>query len=235
MSNAATVPEAEARDSHPWLARAVFGLDRYLRKANNVIEYTDRPDCIFRIQPSRLERRLELVDGTVVEQGAPILELHLWSEQVPVFPPGGAKLSWARQMAAALDGSLQELAGFLARERRFDDVVAVRANMAFATPAEAAQSLRICGRYGFTAVKNVKVPSRAERLHIFGENILIGLMIIGRNSGAFRLDSLLRSRTEVVLTRAELERRYPQGAQAAAGTVPDGQEPAERPQEAHGA
>ena len=211
-----TLP-AEHRDSHPWLARAVFGLDRYLRRRNNVIEYTDRSDCIFRVAPATLERRLELADGTVIEAGAPILELHLWSEQVPVFPPGGAKLSWARQMAAALDGSTRELARFLARERRFDDIVAVRANMAFATPAEAAQSLRICGRYGFVAVANARRPSPAERLHIIGENMLIGLMIIGRNSGAFRLDSLLRSRTEVALTRAELRRRYPQDDEPAAG------------------
>ena len=215
-----TLP-AESRESHPWLARAVFGLDRYLRRRNNVIEYTDRSDCIFRIAPARLERRLELVDGTVIEAGSPILELHLWSEQVPVFPPGGAKLSWARQMAAALEGSTRELARFLARERRFDDVVAVRANMAFATPAEAAQSLRICGRYGFVAVANTKQPSRAERLHIIGENMLIGLMIIGRNSRAFRLNSLLRSRTEVALTRAELKRRYPQDGEAAPSSAGD--------------
>ena len=210
----ATVPRS-SRDSHPWLARAVFGLDRYLRRASGVIEYADRADCIFRIEPARLERRLELEDGTSLAAGAAILELHLWSEQVPVFPPGGAKLSWARQMAGALDGSLRELADYLRRERRFDAVVGVRANMAFGTTAEAAQSLRICSRYGFRAVTNHKALSRAERLHMFGQNIFIGLMIVGRNAGAFRIDSLWRSRTEVVLTRDELERRYPPQEEAA--------------------
>ena len=48
----------------------------------------------------------------------------------------------------------------------------------------------------------------AERLHRYGENVLISLMVIARNTAAFRFQSLRRNRTPVYMSRRELETRF---------------------------
>jgi hypothetical protein len=45
-------------------------------------------------------------------------------------------------------------------------------------------------------------------LHQLGENILISLMVLARNSEALRLSSIRRVRIPVFVSRAELERRF---------------------------
>src|SRR5437868_5738148 len=60
---------AQPPHSHPWLAEAIFALDARLRRHQAVLEYTQHPSCIFRLQIDRSGRPLALCDGTHLRPG----------------------------------------------------------------------------------------------------------------------------------------------------------------------
>ena len=192
-----------------WFARAVFGFDVWLRRRHGVFEYTDHPDCIFRLELVRLQETVVLSDGTTFAAGAPILQLHLWNEQIPAFPADGATLQWARRMHHCADVSLRELADF-STKRELRNVPAVRAELTLVTAEHTERLLRICEHYGFRTIDRNERPSLGTRLHRLGENVLIASMVLARNPQAFRLHCLRRSRVEILLPRAILDRRYRQ-------------------------
>src|SRR5689334_20827506 len=79
-------------ETQSWLAKAVFGLDGWLRRWHRVFEYSGNPHCIFRLEITELQHPVVLSDGTRLGVGASVAQLHLWSEQIPVFPSAGATL-----------------------------------------------------------------------------------------------------------------------------------------------
>jgi hypothetical protein len=193
---------------HSLLASLIFSLDLRLRRHLQVFEYTRDPDCIFRIAIITLANSVMLLDGTRLEPGERIIDLHLWNEQIPVIPPAGASLVWARHMYHCLDVSLRDLTAYLETQPGLADVRAVRANMSFGTSEQISQLARISGRFGFEAVPDPRYGTLLGRLHLFGENILVSLLVLARNVEALRRDSLLRSRAQVFVSRPTLERRY---------------------------
>ncbi len=195
---------------HRWLAAIIFRLDRHLQRRHAVFEYTRNPRCIFRIQVHRLDQAFILSDGTRFRLGGRVVDLHLWNEQVPRLCTGtlGRSLGWARRMNECLDISLRELAGHLVQRSDLEDVAVIRANMSFGTAQQSAQLVRIASRYGFESISDLRPRSLGQRIHQFGENILISLMVLARSSAALRRDSLWRDRTEVFLSRQTLDARF---------------------------
>lgn len=189
-----------------WFEHAVFGLDRWLRQRQGVLEYTDNPDCVFRIQRARAEAPLVLSDGTRIAPGDAVLNLHLWNEQFPAMGPDGATMRWARAVAGAIDLSLRELALHLRWMRDLDDVVALRADMRLGTTDRSGQLARISSRYGFEAAcAAVDEHGAIQRL---GENIFLVLLVLATNPAALRAPVLWRDHTLVYLSRSSLEQRY---------------------------
>ena len=66
-------------------------------------------------------------------------------------------------------------------------------------------------RYGFEAVAEPERLTLGERLHRFGENILISLIVLAQNAAALRADTLRRARLPIYLSRHALERRFGAG------------------------
>lgn len=196
---------AEEAD-HPWLANFLSPLDGHLRRRQAIFEYTSHPNCLFRIQEIYLIQGFVLSDGTRCEPGDRALDVHLWNEQVPRLRIGS--LRWARQINECLEISLRELAHYLSENRSFDDVRAIRANMAFGTRDQSRQLVHISHRFGFEPISPPRPRTWRERTHLFGENILISLMVLARNKAALRGDSLWRARTQVFLSRNILEQRH---------------------------
>ncbi len=60
---------------HPWLGALIERLDRYLRRRQGVSEFTQSPDCVFRIQVARSDADVTLSDGTAVRTGDRIISL----------------------------------------------------------------------------------------------------------------------------------------------------------------
>jgi hypothetical protein len=197
-----------ARSSRGWLEQVVFGLDRILRRCHSIIEYTSDPNCILRIKLGRHDEDIVLSDGTRSGAGARIIDLHLWNEQIPRMPKQGASIAWALQMNACFRFSLEALARYLARRPDLDDIALIRCNMAFGGPDRNAQMVRLISRYGFELVPAATAVTLAERGRRCGENILISLMVLARNSTALRPDTLRRGRTQVFLSRRALDQRY---------------------------
>jgi hypothetical protein len=197
-----------SRHSHPWLAEVVFALDARLRRRQAVFEYSRDPRCVFRLDINRSPRALVLRDGTRVHPGQRIARLHFWNEQVPPLPKNGATIAWACQIQQAITTSLAELARFLASRPELSDIAVVCADVPSGTRAQSEQLARIMGRYGFETIAEPGPLPFAERMHRFGENILISLIILASNAAALRGDTLKRVRVPIYLSRHVLGKKF---------------------------
>lgn len=194
--------------SHRWLAEAVFALDRWLRRRLAVVEYTSHPSCVFRLDIARSRRQVALRDGTRLRAGQRIARLHLWSEHIPPIAPNGATIGWARQMRQSMVTSLRELAHYLSSRPELRDIAVICADAPSGTQAQSQQLARIMAYYGFEVIaENDRLLIR-ERIHRFGENILISLIVFAHNPSALRLDSLRRVRVPIFISRRALEERF---------------------------
>jgi hypothetical protein len=194
--------------SHPWLAEALSAFDAWLRRRQAVFEYTRHPSCVFRLDISRARRPLVLHDGTRVRSGQRVARLHFWIEQIPPMPKGGATIGWARQMQRAIVISLRELARYLASRPDLGEVGVICADVPSATRSQSGQLARIMAHYGFEAIVEPERLPLGERLHRFGENILISLIVLAHNAGALRPDTLWRVRVPIYLSRRTLEKNF---------------------------
>jgi len=208
-TNASISAYEEARQlDHPWLGAMLDFLDGHLRHRYGVVEYTRCPNCLFRIQVITSCDDLVLSDGVRVFTGDRVINLHVWNEQFPAFPASGPTLAWARRFNRTFDISLRELAHFLEMRPDLDNVKAICANMAFAPMERGAQLTRYVSRFGFESIAVNDSQSLRKRMHWFGENILISMIVLAHNSSALRADTLWRYRTLVFLSRQRLQRRY---------------------------
>src|SRR5579883_1805205 len=64
-------PKARPRSSeHAWIGVAVGALDQHLRRKQGIVEYTNSPECIFRMQVTQSGHEIALSDGTRFPQVA---------------------------------------------------------------------------------------------------------------------------------------------------------------------
>jgi hypothetical protein len=203
-----TERRARSPYSRSWLAEVVFALDARLRRRQAVFEYTNNSACVFRLDISRAPRSLTLRDGTRVRAGQRIARLHFWTEQIPPVPKNGPTIGWARQMQRAMETSLGELRRFLASRPDLNDITVVLGDAPSGTKTQREQLARIMARFGFEAIVEPDNLPLRERLHRFGENILISLMVFVQNAGALRADTLQRVRLPIYLSRRVLERQF---------------------------
>lgn len=196
------------RHSHPWLAELLFALDARLRRRQAVFEYTRDRRCVFRLDLGRSPRALVLRDGTRVHPGQRIARLHFWNEQIPPLPENGPTIAWARQMRRAIATSLAALARYLASRPELSDIAVVYGDVPSGTRAQSEQLARIMAHYGFETIAEPERLPIAERVHRFGENILISLIVLASNTAALRGDTLKRVRVPIYLSRRVLEKSF---------------------------
>jgi hypothetical protein len=205
--------------SHLWLAEVIFALDARLRRHQAVLEYTQHPSCIFRLQIDRSRRHLVLCDGTHLRPGQRIARLHFWNEQVPPIPKSGATIGWARQFQQSIAISLRELVHYLSLRPDLRDVAVICANAPSSTRSQSKQLSRIMARYGFEAIAEDERLPIGERIHRFGEDILISLIMFARHARALRLANLRRVRVQIFVSRRTLEERLGSATEPASETA----------------
>lgn len=204
-----TTVSTEQPSSKVWargLGWLIFRIDDVLRARQHVFEFSRHPRVIFRMQVRVCEHDVVLSDATRAFVGDEIVDLHLWNEHLPLVANGS--LRFARRMNECLHASLCELAAYLSAAPELEGVDVIRANMGFGTTAQTQQLVRISSWYGFEPILDPRRLSRGQRLHRFGENVLISLMVLARNGVALRRDTLARSRVQVFLSRRALIERY---------------------------
>jgi hypothetical protein len=205
--------------SHPWLAEIIFALDTWLRRRQAVVSYSSHPSCVFRVGVARSRRTLVLRDGTRLGAGQRMIELHFWNEHIPPVTQNGATIRWARQMQKSISTSLRELTRYLSSRPDLRDISVICGNVPSATRAQWRQIEYIMGYYGFeTVMESEPLPLR-ERVHRLGENILISLTIFAKNAAALRLDTLMRVRVPIYLSRRNLEEKFGDVNETAGGAV----------------
>ena len=187
-----------------WLESAVFTLDRWLRRRQDIYEYTTHPQCVFRIQSVRVEETLSFQDGTLVHPGSRVLALHCWNEHVPVMGPRGPTLAWAQKSRHAVRTSLRELARYLAEQPALRDVAAICADVRVTNTDQATRLARMAVRFGF---ETATVDPRGM-LHRIGDGLLIMMLVSVTNPPALRNSILRHSNMRLFLSRAALEKRY---------------------------
>jgi len=143
-----------------------------------------------------------------IRPGDRLIRLHVWNEQFPAFPAGGPTLAWARRVNRAFEISLRELAHFLEVRPDLDDITGICGNMTFGRADRSARLARFVRRFGFEKIDLHGSQSFRQRMHWFGENILISMIVLTYNATALRADTLWRDRVLVVLSRQTLRRRY---------------------------
>jgi hypothetical protein len=200
--------QVQSPHSHPWLAQVIFALDTRLRRRLAVVEYTAHPSCIFRLGIAHSQRALTLRDGTRLEAGDRVAELHFWNEHVPPIPPNGTTIRWAREAQQSITASLSELSHYLSSRPELRDIEVICANVPSGTKAQSQQVARIMAYFGFEAFTEHEQLSIGEHIHRFGENILISLTVLAHNATALRLDTLSRVRVPIYLSRRTLEQRF---------------------------
>ena len=188
------------------LGQWIFGLDRWLCRRFGIYEYSARADCLFRAELTRADEPVVLCDGQRVEVGDPLLELHLWNEHVP---PMGQRpsVAWGRRTARVMGASLRELACHVAESPDCHAVIALRAQMRLRTGRQSAQLASIFHRFGFEAVARRRTE-RPGSLRVFGENILVALLMLAANPVSLRSGFVRRDITRVMISREAFLRRY---------------------------
>ena len=213
--------------SQAWTDRlwmfAVGGLDRGLRRYHHVYEYTDAPECVFRIAIARAPRDILLSDGTVTGKGERIGVLHFWNEHLPRFGANGPDLHWAKIAQRQLHISLLELRRHLDSDPAWADVRALRAEAVLPMPPRARRQLyRLAERYGF----EVGDPGAAYHSipSLIGDNLLVWGFMRAYNPRALSRHHLLRKRQELWLSRQTLDAIGSRGARRRATSISAGDE-----------
>ena len=194
-------PGANRHTRSLW-AEFIFVLDSWLQWWGGVFEYSQKPDCIFRAQFSRLSSDVLLSDGTIGRSGDRVIDLHLWNEQIPVAPMAGYSLAWGCRFSRSFAKSLGELAQSLVNSPDLSDINIVRA----ITNLDSLH--RIAARHGFEVIPDPVNLSPWERVHRFGQNILSGLLTLACHSGRMWPRKFSRSRQIIYLSRRALDCKY---------------------------
>lgn len=194
--------------SHPWLAEVIFALDSRLRRGHAIVEYSADPSCIFRLEIGLARRRLDLRDGTRLRPGQRTAELHFWNEHIPPMPSSGPTIRWARDMQKGIAISLRELAHFLSLRPDLRDISVICGDVPSGTKSQSRQIAHIMAYYGFESRNDDERLPLGERIHRFGQNLLISLIVFAHNAAALRVDTLNRARVPIYLSRRTLGQKF---------------------------
>ena len=193
------------------LRRAISGIDGYLSYCCGVKPYSRDERCLLRYAAISSPGDYRLSDGTVLEAGDLVIDLHLWNEHIPPVPKAGPDLAWARLVSQWMKHSLVLLAGAMRTDPELRDARAIRAKTNFVGWGGQSESMsRLIARFGFEDVDE-GLASMPERVHDAFENVLIGALTWTHNPEALRRDKLIRQRRPVWMSADTLQRRHSDG------------------------
>ncbi len=149
------------RASNDLLNRLVRWFDGVQQRRLGIWEFSDEPNCIFRLGLGRLHYDMELPDGTALREGAPVAILHVWGEHMPPIPPEGADMAWARRTQRALVHSLRLVAREMAEDPRLADAQALGNDTNLPVGAG---GVRMFERLGFTFLEPLERRTLTDRV-----------------------------------------------------------------------
>jgi hypothetical protein len=185
---------------------AVCGLDALLRRAYRVWEFTQDENCILRVALGTSAKDVTLSDGTRVEKGEVVGELHLWNEHLPRMDEEGPSVEWALKAHRLWRASLKQLTAYLENDPQFASVRAFRGETAFLR--DDLEESALFERLGFDLVRR-NPPGRLRRFGDFWENLYTWWLIWTFNPGSMKAKGLMRlERAQLWISRRALLERY---------------------------
>lgn len=185
---------------------AVRGLDVLVRRAYHVREFTQDENCILRIALGRSAKDMTLSDGTRIEKGEVVGELHLWNERLPRMDEEGPSLQWALTTYRLWRASLKKLTAYLENDPQFENIRAFRGESALLK--DDLEGSALFERLGFDLVRRNRT-SRLERFAEFWENLYTWWLIWTFNPGSMRSKNLSRmERAQIWISRRALIEKY---------------------------
>jgi hypothetical protein len=219
-----TRPHAHVRQraaAAPSLGRRVIcGIDRLLRRAQSICEFTTSEHCLLRLAISRADASVRLHDGVSIENGGTIAVLHLWNEHLPPLPKGGPTFAWANRMRQQLLHSLDELAAYAAASSSLRNVVAFQARGAFVSRGRSEKMVSIAAGFGFERIVRDRQPPLIIRVQDFVDNFWLWGLVWAFNPRSLRGRALIRQRDELWISKATLIERFGPGTRHRATPVP---------------
>lgn len=135
-----------------WLGEAcratIFSLDKALRHYNGIASFSDAECNLLRFAICPWKAPKRMVDGAMLEPGAPIIDLHLWNERFRGLGRFGPDLGWGVRLRRHLEWSLLLLAERLDSDPDLARCAAIRAAIAFPDRHAAAKFARVAKRFG---------------------------------------------------------------------------------------
>lgn len=184
---------------------AVRALDRRLRKKLNIVEFSDDPDCLFRIRLCEAYRDLPLPDGTVA-RGEPVAEIHWWNEHLPPVDADGLDLKWAVSMRRKLVTTHREMAQQVLHNPDWSAVRAVGTTTALFPAGEGTAWERKMNRLGYIVIPHENPSGRFAE---FFESVWAWLIWRTYQSGTLRVLSPFEiSRSDFWMSAANMVRMY---------------------------
>jgi hypothetical protein len=187
-------------------------LDAHLRRSLGVFTWTEDPECILRLALTRARAGHTFADGTVIEAGDPLVEIHFWNERLPAMPGTGPDLRWARAMYRAFATSLCLLDGYLEAtgNRDLAAAQALHAETGFLTSQALDGGATILQRLGFEVERPRRHTGAWARFGEFWADFYSWLLIWTYNPASLQHKRLLSlERSELWLSRRTLHERFP--------------------------
>lgn len=184
----------------------IRSFDHLVRRAADVFEFSDREDCLLRLQVAAAPRHLELSDGTTVRTGDPVLLLHLWNEHVPPMRLPGPDLAWAAKVHRMFFASAEAAAAWLVNQPALAEARAVGGATVLIALAGERGGKRLMRRLGFDVF-----PYRRPlgRFGEFWENFYTWGLMWAFNAVSLRHKGLLRlRRSEVWISMQKFLEQY---------------------------
>jgi hypothetical protein len=190
------------------LARVVRSVDSILRQRQGIRDFTEDPDCLFRISLTAAAAPLRLGDGTAIAVGDPIVELHFWNEHLPAMPESGPSAAWAVRLARQMRKSLSLLDRHLDEEPSLNSVVALTGAPPFGSRIGEVQMARTGRRFGFEILDPEPNSELGDRVHMVFDSMLLWGLGWAFNRPGLRSKGLLRHRYRLWISRAALHARF---------------------------
>jgi hypothetical protein len=190
------------------LRRAVLALDRALRSALGIVEFSRREDCILRIALRRAATNVCLPGRIDVKQADCIVELHFWNENLPALHQFGSPLGWAVRFRNQMRLSLSLLAAHAVTDPKIRSAKAFYARMVLLLDGRLRKCMAVAEEYGFSVTQD---PSpAAHRIHDAFENLLVYVLIFAFHPSKLRRRSVSLERLDWWISRENLLSRYRQ-------------------------
>ncbi len=191
-----------------FLRGIICWIDSLLRRVLGVREFGPCAACLLRVAYKQADSRLALNDGTVVERGAAIADLHLWNEHVPPLSARGSRFVWVNRIRRQMHLSLQELAFYARTNPDLQNITAFRARVAFAGRGRGEKVAGIAARFGFERVWPDRPPCLGRRIHDFFENFWLWGLVWAYNPRSLRRRNLMRQRHELWISKTAIQERF---------------------------